>query len=78
MQFPWKKWYTTEQYLQLLETYSDHQALPPANKRGLFDGIETILARHGGGRTKPYLTVLYLAQVKKTVSSGSYEERAVT
>ncbi len=68
MQFSWKKWYTTEQYLQLLETYSDHQALLPANKRDLFDGIEAILARQGGGRTKTYLTSLYLAQVKKTVS----------
>ena len=62
LQFSWQKWYTTEQYLQLLETYSDHQTLPPVSKRGLFDGIEAILAEHGGGRTKTYLTVLYLAQ----------------
>ena len=32
MQFPWTQWYTTEQYLQLLETYSDHRAMPPENK----------------------------------------------
>ncbi len=75
MQFSWKKRYTTEQYLQLLETYSDHQVLLPANKRGLFDGIETVLACHGGGRTKTYLTVLYLAQVKQTVPWDSLIEQ---
>jgi len=64
MQFRWTQWYATGQYLQLLETYSDHHVLPPQNKRELFDGIAEILARHGGGRNMPYLTVLYLAQVK--------------
>lgn len=64
MRSRWTRWYATEQYLQLLETYSDHNALPPQNKRGLFDGIEDVLGRHGGGRSMPYLTVLYLAQVK--------------
>jgi len=65
MQFAWTEWYRTEQYLQLLETYSDHRALPPENKRALLDGIAEILARHGGGRSKPYVAVLYLAQVKR-------------
>jgi len=65
MQLPWAKWYTTEQYLQLLETYSDHRALPPETKRRLFDGIAEALAQNGGGRSKPYLTTLYLAQVQK-------------
>ncbi len=64
-QFPWTQWYTAEEYLQLLATYSDHHTLPPENKRALFEEIAKILAQHGGGRTKPYLAVLYLAQVKK-------------
>lgn len=64
MQFPWTQWYATERYLQLLETYSDHHVLPPQNKREFFDEIAGILERHGGGRNMPYLTVLYLAQVK--------------
>ena len=62
MQFLWTQWYTTDQYLQLLETYSDHRAMPPENKRELFHGIARVLAQEGGGRSKPYLTVLYLAQ----------------
>lgn len=65
MQFPWVRWYATDQYLQLLETYSDHQALPSENRSGLFGGIEEILVRNGGGRNKPYLTVLYLAKRRK-------------
>lgn len=64
MQFPWTQWYATERYLQLLETYSDHHVLPPQNKRELFGEIAGILERQGGGRNMPYLTVLYLAQVK--------------
>lgn len=62
LQFRWTQWYTTEQYLQLLETFSDHRMLPPETKSALFSGIAKILARHGSGRSKPYLTVLYLAQ----------------
>ena len=65
MQFRWTQWYTTEQYLQLLETYSDHRAMPLENKAGLLQGIAEVLAE-GGGRSKPYLTVLYLAQKPKT------------
>ena len=64
LQFSWTQWYATEQYLQLLETFSDHQTLPSETKNALFDGIAQALARHGGGRSKPYLTVLYLAQVQ--------------
>ncbi len=70
-QFPWTQWYTTQQYLQLLETYSDHHVLPSENKRALFDGIAETLTRHGGGRNKPYLAVLYLAQVQKTCETFS-------
>ena len=64
LQFPWMQWYPTEHYLQLLETFSDHRTLPPENQNALFSGIAEILARQGGGRSKPYLTVLYLAQVQ--------------
>lgn len=62
-QFSWTQWYTTTQYLQLLETYSDHRMQPPESKSALFSGITAALERHGGGRSKPYLAVLYLAQV---------------
>ena len=62
-QFSWTQWYTTAQYLRLLKTYSDHRALPPETKQALFSGIAEVLAQHGGGRNKPYLTVLYSAQV---------------
>ena len=65
MQFRWTQWYTTEEYLRLLETYSDHRTLPLEKKRDLFDSIAEILARQGGGRNKPYLTNLYLAPVQK-------------
>ena len=64
-QFLWKEWYTTEQYLRLLETYSDHRTLSAGDKRGLFEGVAEVLAQQGGGRSKPYVTILYLAQVRR-------------
>lgn len=63
-QFAWSRWYNTRDYLALLETHSDHRILPAANKRALFDAIADILRRHGGGISKPYVAVLYLAQRK--------------
>lgn len=63
-QFAWSRWYNVQDYLALLDTHSDHRLLPAANKRALFDAIADILSRHGGGISKPYIAVLYLAQQK--------------
>lgn len=61
--YAWSKTYTAEEYLRLLNTYSDHRSLPPEQRAQLFrelgDMIET---RYGGTIAKPYLAVLYLAQ----------------
>ena len=61
-QFPWSAYYTTQQYLDLLDTYSDHRLLPAATKRALFDGVAGVLGRNGGGIAKPYVAVLYVAR----------------
>ena len=65
LQFPWTQRYTTAQYLQLLETYSDHRVLPSETKHKLFDSVTAILEQHGGGRRKPCTATLYLTQVRK-------------
>ncbi len=60
--FPWSQVYTTAQYLNLLNTYSDHLRLEEESRRRLFAGIAAVIDRHGGQIEKPYLAVVYLAQ----------------
>lgn len=63
-QFPWEERYETDQYLRLLDTYSDHRLLPPEERASLYHGITEVLAQHGGFLRKPYVAVLYLARKK--------------
>jgi SAM-dependent methyltransferase len=59
--FPWSARYDTRQYLGLLNTYSDHLALPEATRASLFEGVAQVIARHGGTIERPYVAVLYVA-----------------
>jgi len=60
--FPWLTRYSTEQYLGLLNTYSDHLRLPEEDRNRLFESVAEVIERHGGFIEKPYLAVLYVAQ----------------
>lgn len=44
----WEKVFSAEAYIQLLETYSDHQTLPPETKAMLYAEVRDIIFRHGG------------------------------
>ena len=59
--FPWLARYDTRQYLGLLNTYSDHLALPEATRASLFEGVAEVIERHGGSIERPYVAVLYIA-----------------
>jgi len=59
--FPWSACYDTRQYLGLLNTYSDHLALPEATRASLFEGVAEVIERHGGSIERPYVAVLYVA-----------------
>jgi SAM-dependent methyltransferase len=59
----WTKDYNTEEYLKLLNTYSDHRNLEESRRTRLFRGIgELIEKEYGGTITRPYLAVLYIAR----------------
>lgn len=58
---PWIGSYTTQQYLGLLNTYSDHLRLPEERRSKLFAGISEVLAGEGGSIEKPYEAVAYIA-----------------
>ncbi|WP_406374935.1 methyltransferase domain-containing protein [Streptomyces sp. NBC_00647] len=61
--FPQEITYTTEAYLDVLRTYSNHRALPAPALRGLLDCIaELIESRHGGSVTKRYMHELITAR----------------
>lgn len=61
--YPWTKTYTTESYLRLLNTYSDHLALDEARRHRLFEEIGKLIEReYDGVVTRPYLSALYIAQ----------------
>jgi 2-polyprenyl-3-methyl-5-hydroxy-6-metoxy-1,4-benzoquinol methylase len=62
-QYPWVVSLTTEEYLQLLDTYSDHGNLKPDKKKRLYAGIaDMINEKYGGAVKRPYLSVLFTAQ----------------
>jgi SAM-dependent methyltransferase len=60
--YPWVGRYCTAAYLNLLDTYSDHRALPAEQRQRLHEGIAALLdGRYGGQVAIQYLTVLYVA-----------------
>ena len=63
--YPWTQTYSSEQYIKLLGTYSDHIALPDKNKHLLFEGIANLIeTKYDGQITKHYEAVLDLRQAK--------------
>jgi len=62
VQFPWSQQYDIKTYLQLLDTYSDHIALEPERRRGLYDEITRAIERNGGSFEKKYVAALFMAR----------------
>ncbi|SRR6266446_2796698 len=58
--FPWTASYTTRQYLDLLETHSDHALLEPRFRVPLYGAIVDAIERRGGRIEVPYVAVLLL------------------
>lgn len=57
--YPWVQTYTAEGYVRLLQTYSDHIALPDDVRRRLTDRVRAFVEASGGTVERPYLSVLY-------------------
>jgi SAM-dependent methyltransferase len=62
LRFPWTQHYTTEEYLGLLSTHSDHSTLPAERLNCLLKGVGEAIDRFGGSLDLHYSTVLYMAQ----------------
>ena len=63
--YKWNRVYNADDYISLLNTYSDHRALDDSIREALFlDIAELINAQFAGQIIKEYLTLLYLAYRK--------------
>ena len=61
--YPWSHVFAKNDYLKLLNSFSEHRNLEPDRREALFNGIGTVIAEEfGGAITRPYLSVLYFAR----------------
>jgi SAM-dependent methyltransferase len=61
--YEWDQTYSTASYLEVLQTYSGHRALPPDLRHGLLTCIADLIdTRYQGAITKRYLTELRVAR----------------
>jgi SAM-dependent methyltransferase len=62
-QYRWRRSYSRDDYLRLLDTYSDHRALPPGARGRLYRGVGRLIdEEYGGVVERPYLTALLVAR----------------
>ncbi|MCL1829886.1 MAG: class I SAM-dependent methyltransferase [Oscillospiraceae bacterium] len=56
------KRYTASKYIMLLDTYSDHRALPDSNREALYSGITKAINAHGGYMNLGCIFQLYMGR----------------
>jgi len=54
--------YSREEYIQFLDTMSDHRSLPEENRAALYAGVGDAIGRYGGQHTLPYVYQLYMGR----------------
>lgn len=58
----WEERYTTDAYVRLLQTHSDHIVLDEAVRRALLEAVADVIDRHGGVLELEYATTLAMAR----------------
>ena len=58
----WSRDYSAEQYVQMLETHSDHQLLSEETRATLFNQLTQLAEDFGGVVTREYVTILHIAR----------------
>jgi SAM-dependent methyltransferase len=56
------KRYSGEEYLKLLQTFSDHRAMPEPNKSRFFEAISQVIVQMGGEVIRDYEIMMLLAK----------------
>ena len=54
--------FSANEYIEILETYSDHRHLPKENKIPLYESIKNVIQRHGGLYNADYTFQLYMGR----------------
>jgi SAM-dependent methyltransferase len=63
--YRWEGTYSSAEYVQMLNTHSDHLVLPDAERTALFDGISRLIDGEFNGRvTHEQATLLHMARKK--------------
>ncbi len=75
--FAWTARYDAAQYIGLLNSYSDHLALPVAQRKRLFAAIRRLIAENGDYLDRPYVAVAYVATTGNTARDSSSLVQAV-
>jgi hypothetical protein len=60
--YDWARAYSTEEYVALLRTHSDHRLRPPDHLGALLNGVARVLDANGGQVNFAYRAVLLLAR----------------
>ncbi len=60
--YSWREPHTTDSYLRLLQTHSDHIVLEEPRRGRLFDAIAAVIDGRGGTLELPYVTDLWMAR----------------
>jgi hypothetical protein len=64
--YTWHARYTTREYLDLLQTHSDHAVLPSARRDALLGAICSVIDAHGGAFDLPYTTRLLMSRLERS------------
>jgi SAM-dependent methyltransferase len=60
LRYPWQSEYTSDRYIGLLKTMSDHAILAPKVRRDVFRAIRKLIEDYGGSFIRPVVAVLFL------------------
>jgi SAM-dependent methyltransferase len=60
-EYPWHAAYTAAEYVDLVQTHSDHRILPPGQLRAVVEGVRAAIEASGGTYGVDYLAVLCIA-----------------
>ena len=64
-EYRWEKRYRAEEYIKLLNTYSDHIDLEDSKKKKLYKDIYNLIVKnYNGSVIRPYISVLFMAKKK--------------
>lgn len=59
----WAETYTTDRYMKLLESFSDHRSLDESVRETLYHEVRSAIDKHSGTIDRPLLATLFLASV---------------